>query len=263
MPYEIFVFVREVWDTRDLVVDPLDSSGAIRESVLSCRFEPEDLNALEMALKVKDSDGSRVTVMAFGPPREVDVLRESLYRGVDRVFRIEGSGIEGLDAFSKACAIERALKVVGKFDLMLFGVDVVEGENAQIGSHLAGILGLPQATYVESLESIKDGFVTCKRAIEGGMEEVILPLPAILTVGVALLVDDPRAPRPAKAKLKLLHKKTQIPSIQLEELVTPKVLVLERIPMPAREIESKDIDPEDERALMRMIEELKEERILR
>ena len=260
MPFNMIVIVREVWDTRDLAVNVLDENGKIKESALTTRFEPEDLNALEMALQIKDKHGGKVTALSLGDTRSVDVLKECLYRGVDEVVRVSDPNAKSLDTEATANLIVQAIRKIGAFDLILSGVTVVEGENSLLGAHVAGVLGIEPINWVDSLVEIAPGRVVARRAIEMGYESIEAPLPALLVVGVALLKEDPRSPRSAKAMLKLKHKKTEIPvwtssSLGVENVSgTTSVAGLEAIPQ--RVIQSKDVDPADEAALKTMLDEI-------
>lgn len=262
MPNSIVV-VREVWDTRDLI-GPVVDGGAIKEGILATRFEPEDLNALEMALRIKDKCGGTVRALSLGEPRQVDVLRECLYRGADGAVRVADPLFEGLDTMATAYVLAEAIRRMGDFDLILCGVDVVEGENSMLAGHIAGLLNLPLVTYVDDFESVSDDGIVCKRAVEMGYEYVEVNFPAVLSVGVALLKDDPRAPRSARAALKLKHKKTPIPTWSASDLGIgdPKELKAVSIegyePIPERAVEAKEVDPEDESALKQMLEEILE-----
>lgn len=262
MSYNSIVLVREVWDTRDLVGDVLDSSGKVKEETLATRFEVEDLNALEMALKIKDEHGGKVTAVSLGKDRETDVLRECLYRNVDEGIRLADPKFDNLDTFGCSYVISKAIEKIGDFDMVFAGIDVVEGENAQIGSHVAQQLGIEQVSYVDELEEISPEYVVCKRAIEGGYETVQANLPALVIVGVALLKDDPRAPRSAKARLKLRRKKTKIPvwdapELALDDSLLSSLTTIEEYEtVPTREIESKNVDPKDEDELEAMLDEV-------
>jgi electron transfer flavoprotein beta subunit len=246
------VVVREVWDTRDLIDAPLEG-GAIKAG-LDTRFEPEDLNALETALRLKDEHGGTVTAVTVGEARSVDVLRECLYRGVDEVRRIEGNPLE-LDAHAYAAKVAGAVGELGGADLILVGTTVVDGVNSLVGPHLASILDVDTVSWVDAIDEIGDGKAVAKRAIELGYEYVEVPLPAVLSIGVALLEDDPRAPRSAKAMLKLKMKKVPIETLSpVGGAAATRVAGYEEVPQ--RVIESKEVDPEDESALQSMLDEL-------
>ncbi len=208
MACHFIVVVKEVWDTRDLVGEVLDDAGSIKAGALTTRFEPEDLNALEMALRVKDEHGGKVTVLSVGVPRDVDVLRECMYRGVDEVRRITADPCE-LDAQATAALLAGAVRTLGEYTMILTGTTIVDEQNSLLGVHLAAELGIEHVSWIDSLEEIDEERAVGKRAIEMGYEYVQVAFPALFSVGVALLEDDPRAPRSAKAMLKLKMKKKE------------------------------------------------------
>jgi len=263
MGFNTVVLAKEIYDTRDLIGDVLDAGGKVRTDTLESRFDPEDLNALEMALKIKDSHGGKVTCFSLGAPRKLDVLRECLYRGADVVIRLEDGAFIGLDTLAAARVLARAVRRFGGFDLVLTGVQVVEGENSMLGCHVAAELGVPLLSYVEEIEAISSGAVTVRRAIEGGIEVLEAPLPALLTVGVALLQEDARTPRSARAKLKLQHKKTPIPCWGRAELELDDgaLKVSTRLAghgaVPQREIRRKDVNGSALDELRQMVGELR------
>jgi electron transfer flavoprotein beta subunit len=255
----IIVIVREVWDTRDLATQVLDDQGQVRPGALQTRFEPEDLNALEMALRIKDAQGGKVSVVSFGEVMSVDVAREALFRGADEAHRVEAKRAD-LDTETASALLAAVVAKLGPVDLVLLGVTVPEGENSLLGSHVAARLGWEQVSFVDSLERVEGGKVQGRRAIEMGYETVEVPCPAVITAGVALLEDDPRAPRSAKAMLKLKHKKTEIPvhtpaSLGIADLAAVRTTrVLKREPIAERVIQSTDVDPENESALKAMLD---------
>lgn len=253
------VIAREVWDTRDLATQVLDEKGGIRASALQTRFETEDLNALEIALRLKDAQGGKVTILTFGEAGAVDVPREALYRGADEAHRIDVKRAD-VDTQGTARLLAAAIRKLGGADLILMGVTVPEGENSLLGAHLAALLEVEQISYVDSVEKVEGGKVTARRAIEMGYETVEVPCPAVLTAGVALLEDDPRTPRSAKAMLKLKHKKTDIPLHKPADLGFPDLSalrttqVIKREVVAERVIQSVEVDPESESALKAMLE---------
>ncbi len=259
MAINIVVVVREVWDTRDLSGSVLDDAGAVRAGAMETRFEPEDLNALEAALRIKDAQGAQVTAVAVGEARSVDVLRECLYRGADKVLRV-GADPAGLDDQALAALIAGAIAKAGPCDLVLVGTAVPDAENSLLGRHLAAALGVPAVSWVDAVEEVGPGRAVAKRAVEMGYEFVEVPFPALLSIGVALLEDDPRAPRPAKAMLKLKMKKADVPVVSPADagaadpaaLVAMKVAKMEAIP--PRVVESQQVDPESEAALKGMLD---------
>lgn len=253
MSIDCIVVVREVWDTRDLVGQVLDDAGGIKAGAVATRFEPEDLNALEIALRLKDAQGGKVTVVAAGEPRGVEVLREALYRGVDAVVKVNADP-QALDEQAMAEAYASAIRGAGAYGLILVGTTVVDGANSLLAAHLAAALDLQQVSWVDAVEEVTASHATAKRAIEMGYESVQVPLPAVLSVGVALLEDDPRAPRSAKAMLKLKMKKVEIPAHN-PPAVESLTRTVGRVAVPARVIESRKVDAESEAALKTMLDE--------
>lgn len=265
----LVVWVREVPDTRDLVGDVLDASGTPRWGDWDSRVDAEDLNALEMALQVRDAGGAcRVTAVSVGAPRRLDVLRECLYRGVDDVTRIRwGGGVPGI--LGEARLVAGALRRMGAVDALFTGVQMNEGEAAHKGTLAARILSWPAVSYVEAWEGWDASGMRLRRAIEGGIQVVLAPFPAVVSVGVALLKDDPRAPRSAKAKLKLQHKKTPIaewdPEVGEGEAAGqgPWVRASGYRALPQRAFPSQRVDGNDATQLLRMIEALRAQGLVR
>lgn len=255
------VIVREVWDTRDLSGSVLDASGGVKDGALLTRFEPEDLNALEAALRLKDASGLRVLALGIGEPGAVDVLRECLYRGADGAFRI-AEDPKKLDTAARARLLAAALRKIGGVDLVLTGTTtMIEGESSLPAAHLAGELGWNLLSYLDHIESADDSRLVGKRAVEMGYEYLETPWPCVAAMGVALLEDDPRAPRSAKAMLKLKHKKTEIPAWSAQDLggadLSPAVLLAGYEAVPERVVETRTVDPENEAALASMLADVR------
>lgn len=259
MPYNVIVIAREVWDTRDLVGSPLDDAGAVKKASLATRYEPEDLNALEMALRIKDANGGKVTVLSIGTAGPLDAPREALYRGADAAVRVDVNRDE-VDTQASAKLLAAAIGKIGAFDLVLAGVNISEGENSMLGSHIAALLGIEQISLVDAIDKIGDGVVVGKRAIEMGYEYIETKLPALLSVGVALVADDPRTPRSAKAMLKLKHKKTDIPAWKPADLGIADIAAIRTTTISKhwkieeQQIQSLEVDPESESALKSMLD---------
>ncbi len=260
MGRELVVVMREVWDTRDLTGAVLNEHGEIRADTVPTRVEPEDLNALEAALRLQDRDGVAVHVLGIGAPRNVDAPREALYRGANSAERIEADP-EQLDTATQAALLAAAIRRRSPPPaLVLVGTAVPDSDNSLLARHIAGELGWPAVSWVDSIEEFHSDRVVVRRSVEMGNEFLELPLPCVVAIGVALLEDDPRAPRPAKAMLKLKMKKTEIPSLTPASLGVSDLgsrtttLRVRRESVPARVIETRTVDPEDEAALRAMLE---------
>lgn len=181
--------------------------GTVNRSALPAIFNPEDLNALEQALRLKDNNpGSTVTIVTMGPPRAAEVIRESMYRGADGGYLLSDRAFAGADTLATSYALATTIRKIGSPDIILGGRQAIDGDTAQVGPQVAQKLGLPQVTYVEEILSCADGKVTVKRHIDGGVETVEAPLPVVLTVNGSA------APcRPRNAKLLMKYKKALAP----------------------------------------------------
>lgn len=210
MPYHSVVLVKQVPDTANITGKAMKEDGTVNRAALPAIFNPEDLNALEMALQVKEQAGGRVTVLTMGPPRAAEVLREALYRGADRVILLTDRKTAGSDtlatSYALQCAVERIGELYDGYDLVLCGRQAIDGDTAQVGPQVAEKLGLPQITYAESIESLQDSEIVVQRALPLGMETVRCTLPCLLTV-----VGSANQPRPPSARRMMAFKLAAIP----------------------------------------------------
>lgn len=183
MSLNIIVLAKQVPDTRNVGKDAMKEDGTINRSALPAIFNPEDLNALEQALKLKEQyPGSKVTLLTMGPARAAEIVREGLYRGADGGIVLSDRAFAGADTLATSYALSAAVRKIGDFDLIIGGRQAIDGDTAQVGPQIAEKLGLPQVTYAEEIMDVKDGKVTVKRRIESGVETVKAPLPLVITV---------------------------------------------------------------------------------
>ncbi|MEJ5376228.1 MAG: electron transfer flavoprotein subunit beta/FixA family protein [bacterium] len=266
----VVVWVREIPDTRDLIGEILGQDSMPKWDDWDTRIDPEDLNSLEMALQWKDRDPRlEVTAVSVGEPKKLDVLRECLYRGVDQVVRLSGEG-QPQDLLWEARLLAGAVRRLDA-QVVFTGVQLNETECGHKGVFLAHALGWPVATYVEALEQGElGGPMKLRRAVEQGVELVEATPPLVISVGVALLKDDPRAPRSARAKLKLQHKKTQIPQWQIQELGSfleqrsgggTRILAFRS--QPQRDFPARRVDGSSQAELKAMVDELRNQGLVR
>lgn len=207
MSLRIIVLAKQVPDTRNVGPDAMTPEGTVNRSALPAIFNPEDLNALEQALRLKDQNpGSTVTVVTMGPARAAEIIRESLYRGADGGYLLSDRAFAGADTLATSYALATTIQKLGVPDVILGGRQAIDGDTAQVGPQVAQKLGLPQVTYVEEILKCADGKMTVKRHIDGGVETVETPLPVVLTVNGSA------APcRPRNAKLVMKYKRAMAP----------------------------------------------------
>jgi electron transfer flavoprotein beta subunit len=215
MTYHCVVLVKQVPDTANITGKAMKESGTVNRAALPAIFNPEDLNALEMALRVKEKHGGSVTVLTMGPPRAADVLRDALYRGADQVILLSDRKFAGSDtlatSYALKCAIERIRNRV-PVDLIFCGRQAIDGDTAQVGPQTAEKLGLPQITYAESIlaldkdETNHTGEIIVERALPLGRETVRCTLPCLLTV-----VGSANHPRPPSVRRAITYKLAATP----------------------------------------------------
>jgi electron transfer flavoprotein beta subunit len=197
------VLVKQAPDTQNLTGEAMKEDGTVNRAALPAIFNPEDLNALEMALELKERYGGTVHVISMGPPSAVEVLKEALYRGADNAYLLSDRRFAGSDTLATSFALKQA--VVTKFpdfDIVLCGRQAIDGDTAQVGPQTAEKLDIPQLTYVERVEEIEDGRIRARKLIDNGSELVETTLPVLLTV-----TDSANEPRPYLAKRLLKYRK--------------------------------------------------------
>ncbi len=183
MSLNIIVLAKQVPDTRNVGKDAMKEDGTINRAVLPAIFNPEDLNALEQALRLKDANpGSTVTLLTMGLPRAAEIIREAIYRGADTGIVLTDRVLGGADTLATSYSLAQAVKKISNYDIILGGRQAIDGDTAQVGPQIAEKLGLPQVTYAEEILYLADGHVTVKRRLENGVETVKAPLPCVVTV---------------------------------------------------------------------------------
>jgi len=204
--FKIIVLAKQVPDTRNVGKDAMKADGTVNRSALPAIFNPEDLNALEIALRIKDQQpGTTITLLTMGPGRAADVIREGFFRGADDGILLTDRAFAGSDTLATSYALAQAIRRMGKFDLIIAGRQAIDGDTAQVGPQVAEKLKLPQVTYVEEIIEVSKTRLVAKRRLERGVETVSAPLPVVLTInGTA---PDCRS-RNAKLLMKYKHAKT-------------------------------------------------------
>jgi len=176
---ELLVCVKQVPNTNEVRIDP-KTNVLIREGVASI-LNPDDANALEAALAIKDQvPGSRVTVLSMGPPQADILLRECLAMGADEAVLLSAREFAGADTWATSNVLAAAIEKLGKFDIIFAGRQAIDGDTAQVGPQIATKLDLPQVTYVEHI-SLDGENVIVHRALEDGYEVIRVKMPMLLT----------------------------------------------------------------------------------
>lgn len=202
MGLKIIVTVKQVPDTHNVSGDAMKPDGTVNRAVLPAIFNPEDLNALEAALTLKDRFGGTVTAITMGPPKAVEILKECLYRGADDAILLSDRQFAGADTLATSYTLKCAIQKIGVYDLILCGRQAIDGDTAQVGPQIAEKLGINQITCVSAIHTVEDGKIKVSRTLDSGYEVLQAPLPVLLT-----LTGEANEPRSFSAKRAMMFKR--------------------------------------------------------
>ena len=212
MEYNCVVLIKQVPDTKRITGEAMNDDGTVNRSALPAIFNPEDLNALELALQIKDKFGGKVTAITMGLPAAATILRDSLFRGADEAILITDRRCAASDTLATSYILSCAVKKLD-YDMVLCGRQAIDGDTAQVGPQLAEKLGIPQITYIEELTELNGQTITARRNIGNGWQQVKTALPALLTV-----TGEANEARVAAAKKMMKYKNAQTP-IEVEQKI--------------------------------------------
>ena len=214
MSFNIVVLAKQVPDTRNVGKDAITPQGTVNRAALPAIFNPEDLNALELALRIKDAHpGTKIQIVTMGLPKAAEVIREGLFRGTDGGVLVTDRALAGADTLATSYVLAQTIRKMGHVDLVIGGRQAIDGDTAQVGPQVAQKLDIDQVTYVEQVEELDEKSVTVTRRIDGGVERVKAPLPVLLTVTGSA------APcRPRNAKLMMKYKRALAPAEQKADM---------------------------------------------
>ena len=293
------VLAKQVPDTRQVGPDAMNADGTVNRAALPAVFNPEDLNALEQALRLKDQNpGSTVTLLTMGPERAQEIVMEGMLRGADGGWLLSDRLFAGADTLATSYALATAIRHIGVPDIILCGRQAIDGDTAQVGPQVAQKLGLPQVTYVEEILSVtaaNSQFPTTngqptgasqpqanlqpptvnsqqptaslllRRVITGGVETVSVPMPVLLTVNGSAAEC-----RPRNARLIMSRKRYRVPVLSVADICADaarcglagsptKVRKIENISFQAKE--SMRLDGDDA-GIGTLVSELREKHII-
>jgi len=203
--YNCVVLIKQVPDTKRITGEAMNDDGTVNRAALPAIFNPEDLNALELALQIKERYGGKATVITMGLPAASEILRDSLYRGADDAILLTDRRCAASDTLATSYILSCAVKKLD-YDIVLCGRQAIDGDTAQVGPQLAEKLGITQITYVEELTELKGKTITVRRNVGNGWQKVEAALPVLLTV-----TGDANEPRVTAAKKMMKYKKARTP----------------------------------------------------
>ena len=194
MPVNIIVCAKQV-------MDPETPASAFRVDPETNRVVPApgippvvngfDENAVEAALRIKESGDANISVLSLGNNFVMDVMKKPLSMGADQLYLLQDEAMDGLDAFGTAYALSEAIKKIGEYDLILCGRQASDWDNAHVPMGIAEMLGIPCITLAQKVE-VKDGSLVVERSLSDGYQVIEAQLPAVVTVSNEL--GEPRYP---------------------------------------------------------------------
>jgi electron transfer flavoprotein beta subunit len=210
---KIVVCIKQVPDTTEVKINP-ETNTLIREGVASIS-NPFDEFALEEALLTKEKYGGEVHVISMGPPQAVEVLKNALAVGADKVYLVSDRAFAGADTLATAYTLAKTIESIGSFDLIICGKQAIDGDTAQVGPGIATRLGIPQLTYVSKVKEInvEKKKIVVERMLEDGREVIESSLPALMTV--VKDINEPRLPSLLGIKKAA---KAQIPTLTAKDI---------------------------------------------
>jgi electron transfer flavoprotein beta subunit len=210
---KIAVCIKQVPDTTDVKIDP-KTNTLVREGVASI-CNPFDEYAIEEALLLREKHGGEVHVITMGPPQAIDVLKNALAVGSDKVYLVSDRAFAGADTLATAYALSKTIQTIGNADLVICGKQAIDGDTAQVGPGIATRLGIPQLTYVCKIREINPEAkkIVVERLLEHGREILESSLPALITV--VKDINEPRLPSLLGIKKAA---KAQIPTLTAKDI---------------------------------------------
>jgi len=189
---KIVVCIKQVPETTEVKINP-QTNTLMREGVSSIT-NPFDEFALEEGLLTKEKYGGEVHVISMGPPQAIEVLKNALAVGADKVYLLSDVAFAGADTLATAYTLAKTIETIGGADLVICGKQAIDGDTAQVGPGIATRLGIPQLTYVAKVREIdvEKKRMVVERMLENGREVVEVSLPALITV--VKDINEPRLP---------------------------------------------------------------------
>lgn len=220
---KIIVLAKQVPDTRNIGKDAMKEDGTVNRAALPAIFNPEDLNALEQALRLKDQfPGTEITMLTMGPGRANEILREGIYRGADDGILLTDRAFAGADTLATSYALSCAIRRIKDFDVIICGRQAIDGDTAQVGPQVAEKLNIPQITYAEEIVAADDKKICVKRRLERGVETVECQYPVLVTVNGSAAPCRPRNAKRLMKYKKATGKSERANNEALEKLVAAK-----------------------------------------
>ncbi|MBN1873348.1 MAG: electron transfer flavoprotein subunit beta/FixA family protein [Anaerolineae bacterium] len=176
----IVVPIKQVPETSNVKMDP--ETGTMIRTGVEAIINPLDLYAIEAALRLREQVGGKITALSMGPAKAAVAIKEAMAMGCDDGVLLSHRGFAGSDTWATAYALSQAIRKLPDTDLVICGERATDGDTGQVGPGIAAFLDFPLATYIRRLYDVTSEGLRVERLVEGGIQKLWLPLPAVLTV---------------------------------------------------------------------------------
>lgn len=207
----IIVCVKQVPGTSKVEID--EETGSLKREGVDAKLNPYDLYALEVAARLKESNGAEITALSMGPPQAAEAVREAYMMGVDKGVLLSDRGFAGSDVLATSYALSQGVTKLGVPDLIICGKMTTDGDTAQVGPEIAEFLGIPHVANVTKIHEVRDDAIVVDMDLPYAVEKAEVKFPCLITVDKTIC--QPRLP---SFKLKMATKDREIPMVSLEEL---------------------------------------------
>lgn len=262
----IIVLIKQVPDMEKVKFDR--EKGRIDRSSAGTEINPFDLNALEAALAIAEKIGAKVTAVSMGPPQAEESLREAIARGADEGILLSDAKFGGSDVKATSSILSAAIKKIGSYDLIIAGIQTVDGDTGQVGPEVAGILNIPHISNVESIKEFTEESIDVVSNVWEGQYLKRGKYPLLITV-----TKDVNVPRLPNFKNKMKARKAEITkwdSSDLKEIIDESRLGIKGSPTKVKKIEvpaqsqreGKILKDNDSEAVLEMLDVFKKSKVL-
>lgn len=263
---KIIVLVKQVPDMEKVKFDK--EKGRIDRSSAGTEINPFDLNALEVALQISERTGAKVTAITMGPPQAEDALREAVARGADEGILLTDMKFGGSDVKATSSILSSAIKKIGEYDLIIAGIQTVDGDTGQVGPEIAGYLGIPHISNVEFIRNYSENNIEVVSNVFEGQYLKRGKYPLLITV-----TKDVNVPRLPSFKNKMKARKAEITQWSFEDLkeilddskigIKGSPTRVKKIEIPSQsKREGKLYKDSDEKAIADILNVLKESKVI-
>lgn len=207
---EIVVCIKQVPGTSEVEVDP--ETGVLKREGIDSKMNPYDLYALETAMRIKEQNGAKVSVVSMGPPQASVIIEEAFMMGADEGILLSDRKFAGADVLATSYTLSQGITSLGNPDIIICGKQTTDGDTAQVGPEIAEFLRIPHIANVKKVVEVKKSAIVVEMDMGHAVEIAEMNYPCLITVEKE--VGQPRLP---SFRLKLATKGRKIPVLSLND----------------------------------------------